>query len=296
MILVAGGTGHLGAELVPLLVGHGLAVRVLTRDAGRARQVLGGTVELAEGDVRDPRSLLAALQDVDAVVSAVTGFGPGGAGPRPIDHQGNLNLINAAQSAGAGHFVLLSMAGAAPDHPMELARRKHLAEEVLKASQLDWTILRPTAFMELWAGIIGDPIIRTGKTVVFGRGNNPVNFISTGDIARFVELALRDPRLRHQVIEIGGPENLTFNQVVQAVESASGRKAAVRHVPVPVMRVASKLMRPFKPDLAGMIQAGVVTDTRDMTFDPVGLRRDYSEIELTHMTDVVRRGFGAGVT
>src|SRR5438067_2717252 len=196
MILVAGGTGHLGTELIPLLTGRRLPVRVLTRDAARARRAVGDQVELAEGDVRDPPSLVAACEGVDCVVSAVTGFGPGGAGPRLIDHQGNLNLIAAAQSSGAGRFVLLSMVGASSDHPMELLRRKHRAEEALKASRRDWTILRPTVFMELWASILGDPIVRGGRTVVVGRGDNPVNFISAGDIARFVELAVRDPRLR----------------------------------------------------------------------------------------------------
>jgi len=294
MILVAGGTGHLGTELIPLLTGRRLPVRVLTRDAARARRAVGDQVELAEGDVRDPRSLVAACEGVDCVVSAVTGFGPGGAGPRLIDHQGNLNLIAAAQSSGAGRFVLLSMVGASSDHPMELLRMKHRAEEALKASRLDWTILRPTVFMELWASILGDPIVRGGRTVVVGRGDNPVNFISAGDIARFVELAVRDPRLRHRTIEIGGPDNLTFNQVVEAIESAAGRKARVSHLPLPLMRIASRLMAAFRPDLAGLIQAGVVTDMRDMTFDPTSLRREYPEIELTPLREVVSRAFGGG--
>lgn len=293
MILVAGGTGHLGTELVPLLVGQGLRVRVLTRNPSRARQVVGEAAELAHGDVSDSHSLEDAMTGVDAVVSAVTGFGPGAAGPRLVDHRGNVNLIRAAHAAKVGHFVLLSMHGAAADHPMELLRMKHRAEEALRASGLVWTILRPTVFMELWAGIVGDPIVKTGKTTVFGRGDNPINLVSSRDLARFTELALQDPRLRCQAIDIGGPENVTLNQVVRAVETASERTAAVRHVPVPLMRLSSLLMRPWKPDLAAMIGAGVVMDTTDMTFDAAELRRRYPEIELTHMDDAVRRKFGA---
>jgi len=293
MILVAGGTGHLGKELVPLLLGHGQVVRVLTRDPGRARAMLGEEVEFVIGDVRDPVSLPAALEGVDAVVSAVTGFGPGGAGPRSVDRDGNVNLIQAAERAEVGQFVLLSMVGAAADHPMELLRMKHQAEEALKSSRIGWAIVRPTVFMELWAGIVGDPILKTGKAVIFGQGDNPVNFISVGDLARFVELALKASEHSGQVIEVGGPENVTFNQLAEAIQAASGRKAAVRHVPLPLMRLAAKLLQPFRPDLAGMIQAGVLTDTRDMTFDSTGLGRLYPEIELTHLKEVVRRNFRA---
>src|SRR5437660_4676467 len=155
MILVAGGTGHLGIELVPLLTARGKPVRVVTRDPDRARQRLGETPELAKGDARSPRTLEAALKDVDAVVSAMTGFGPGAPGPRAVDYEGNLNLIRAAESAGVRRFVLVSMHGAAPDHPMELARMKYRAEEALRASRLDWVSVRPHRFMDLWAGIAG---------------------------------------------------------------------------------------------------------------------------------------------
>src|ERR1700682_4983106 len=125
MILVAGGTGNLGVELVSHLSTLGTAVRVLTRDVDRARQRLGETPEFFLGDARSPDTLRAALHGVDAVVSAMTGFGPGARGPKAVDYEGNLNLITAAEAAGVRRFVLLSMYGAAADHPMELARMKY---------------------------------------------------------------------------------------------------------------------------------------------------------------------------
>ena len=93
MILVAGGTGHLGTELVPLLLRQGLQVRVLTRDPSRARSVVGEKVELASGDVGDAPSVQDAMRGVDARVSAVTGFGPGGRGPRPVRRRGILRQV-----------------------------------------------------------------------------------------------------------------------------------------------------------------------------------------------------------
>jgi uncharacterized protein YbjT (DUF2867 family) len=289
MILVAGGTGNLGVELVPHLAARGIAVRVLTRDPDRARQRLGETPQLVEGDARNPQSLAAALEGIDAVVSAMTGFGPGAPGPRAVDYEGNLNLIRAAESAGVQRFVLVSMYGAAADHPMELARMKYRAEEALRASRLDWVIVRPNAFMELWAEIAGGPIIKDGKATVFGRGDNPINFNSANDVARFIELALFDPGLSRTILAVGGPENLTFNQLIGQIERAAGRKAVVKHIPVPMMRVLSVVMRPFKPDVAGMIGAGIAFDTADMTFDASDLRRRFPQIELTRMAEVLGR-------
>jgi uncharacterized protein YbjT (DUF2867 family) len=293
VILVAGGTGNLGLELIPLLSAHGTAVRVLTRDLDRGRQRLGETPEFLVGDVRNPKTLGAALDGVDAVVSAMTGFGPGAPGPRAVDYEGNLNLIRAAEAAGIGRFVLVSMNGAAADHPMELMRMKYRAEEALRASRLDWVIVRASAFMELWAEIAGAPIVKEGKATVFGRGDNPINFNSAKDVARFVELALSAPSLSRTILAVGGPENLTFNQLVGQIERAAGRKAAVKHVPVPMMRLMSLVVRPFNPGLAGMIGAGVAFDTLDMTFDASDLRSRFPQIELTRMADVLARQVAA---
>ena len=289
MILVAGGTGHLGIELVPLLTARGIPVRVVTRDPGRARQRLGEAPQFAKGDARSPHTLEAALKGVDAVVSAMTGFGPGAPGPRAVDYEGNLNLIRAAEAAGVRRFVLVSIHGATADHAMELWRMKHRAEEALRASRLDWVIVRPNAFMELWAEIVGGPIFKDGKATVFGRGDNPINFNSAKDVARFIDVALFDPGLSRTILSVGGPENLTLNQLVGQIEQAAGRKAAVKHVPVPMMRLMSLVMRPLKPDVAAMIQGGIAFDTVDMAFDASDLRRRFPQIELTSLADVLGR-------
>ena len=288
MILVAGGTSHLGLELVSSLTARGLTVRVLTRDPDHARKLLGAAPEVAAGDVRDPASLQRALTGVDSVISAITGFGPGGAGPRAVDYEGNLNLIRAAEAAGVLRFVMLSIHGASPDNPMHLHRMKHLAEAALRDSSLDWTIVRPTVFMELWIAIVGDPILKSGKTTIFGRGDNPVNFVSVRDVASVVALALTQRATSRQTIDVGGPDNLSFRQLVGLFESASGRTASVRHVPMPVMRLARIVLGPFRPDLAGIIEAGIATDTADMSFDPGELRQRFPQINLTPVEQVVR--------
>jgi uncharacterized protein YbjT (DUF2867 family) len=228
------------------------------------------------------------------VVSAVHGFaGRGATSPEAVDHRGNINLIGAAQAAGVEHFILLSIQGAAANHPMELFRMKHRAEEVLRSSGLTWTILRPCAFMELWAKIVAAPLLASGKTVIFGRGQNPINFVSVHDVARFVELAVLDPGMRGMTLDIGGPDNLTFEQIAEVVQRETGKRGTIRRVPVPVMRIASALMRPINPVLARQIAAGVVMDTVNMTFDASALAHAYPSIPLTSFEEVVRRDFAA---
>ncbi len=289
MILVTGGTGNLGIELIPQLATRGIPIRVITRDRDRARQRLGGAPQLVQGDARNAQTLAAALEGVDAVVSAMTGFGPGAPGPKAVDYEGNLNLIRAAEGAGVRRFVLVSINGAKADHAMELWRMKHRAEEALRASRLDWVIVRPNAFMELWGEIVGGPVFKDGKATVFGRGDNPINFNSAKDVARFVELALFDSALSRTILSIGGPENLTMNQLVGQVERAAERKAVIKHVPLPLMRLTSLVMRPLKPDVAAMIQGGIAFDTVDMTFDASDLHLRFPQIELTRMADVLGR-------
>jgi uncharacterized protein YbjT (DUF2867 family) len=292
MILVAGGTGTLGTRLMPMLTKRGAAVRILTRNPGGATQRLGDHVQVVSGDVRDPRAVENAVAGARTVISAVTGFGMArDVSARTVDWEGNANLIRAAKAAGVEHFILLSVCQAAPTHPIELFRMKHRAEEELQASGLAWTIIRPTAYMETWLGILGGPLLETGTTRIFGRGKNPINFVSADDVARLVDLAATDESMRSATIDIGGPENVSMSELVETFKTVTGANGKVSHVPLPMMRVMAALMKPFNAAMAGMIKAAVVMDTRDMTFDASETRRRYPSIPMTRLADVIGQGF-----
>ena len=283
MIVVAGGTGTLGARLVPRLAGQGLAVRVLTRDPARADHLAGPGVEVVRGDVRDPGSLTQALRGAGTVISAVHGFaGPGGVSPASVDQAGNARLIGAAARTSAA-FILVSVVGASPGHPIGLFRAKHAAEETLRASGLPWTIVRATAFMETWATIMGQPLLDSGKIPVFGKGDNPINFVSATDVAALVSYAATSPSPRGQVLELGGPENLTFNQLAAILQEATGRVGTVRHIPRPALLTMAWLTAVMKPALARQARAALAMDTIDMSFDPGPARRAFPSVPSTDM-------------
>lgn len=290
MILVAGGTGTLGTRLLPLLADRGLDVRILSRKHGKAPPLLGDRVKILDGDVRDPRIVEQAMDGARTVISAITGFGMDrDVSPRTVDWEGNANLIGAAKTAGVEHFILLSVCQAGPDHPIELFRMKDRAEEALRASGLAWTIIRPTAYMETWVGILGAPLLTTGSTRIFGRGENPINFVSADDVAGFVDLAVSDHATRGATVEVGGPENHTMNQLVETLQASTGVGGKVSHIPLPMMRVMAAVLRPFNPTMADLTAAAIVMDTRDMTFDASATRSLYPSIPVTRLADVVRK-------
>jgi NADH dehydrogenase len=283
VIVVAGGTGTLGTRLVPRLAAQGLAVRVLTRDPARAAHLSGQGVEVVRGNIGDPASAAEALDGAGTVVSAASGFaGPGRVSPSSVDRDGNACLIGAAARVGAS-FVLVSVVGAAAGHPVGLFRAKHAAEELLRASGLPWTIVRATAFMETWGAIMGRMLRSSGTILVFGRGDNPVNFVSATDVAALVDRAVTDPGLRGQVLELGGPDNLTFNQVAAMVQEATRRCGTVRHVPRPALRAMASLTTGIRPVLARQARAALVMDTIDLTFDPAPARRALPGLPNTDM-------------
>ncbi|MDQ6682281.1 MAG: SDR family oxidoreductase [Chloroflexota bacterium] len=292
LIAVAGATGTLGPLLVAVLQARGLGVRVVTRNAAAARRKVPG-LDVVEADIATRDEAIRALRGASVVVSAISGFASKG-GVRAVDLEANRTLAGAARAVGVEHFVLLSVSGASADHPIELFRMKHAAEEAVRACGVPWTIIRPSAYLETWLGLVGGPLVEKGKTLVYGRGRNPINFVSAGDVARFVELAITDPSLRGRSIEVPGPQNLTLDELVVIVQRATGLTGKVSHAPTPIMRILSVALRPLDPMRAGQIATAVVMDSRDMTLDGASAREAYPSIPMTSAEEVAERLFGSG--
>jgi uncharacterized protein YbjT (DUF2867 family) len=286
MILVAGGSGRLGSLLVRRLVAGGAAVRVLRRTRARAAELDATLVEIVEGDVRVASDAQRAVAGAKVVVSAVHGFaGPGGVSPASVDRDGNRHLVDAAARAGAT-VILMSVVGASAESPMELFRMKDAAEQYLRASGTPWTIVRSTAFLETWIDLIADTADRAGRVVVFGRGQNPINFISVHDVAALVSRVIGDQEARGHTIEIGGPENLTLTRLATAIQIA-GPTVAPRHVPRAALKAMSVLLRPFWPERARQGAAALALDTMDLRFDPSVIRARYPDISLTSASELL---------
>jgi uncharacterized protein YbjT (DUF2867 family) len=287
MILIAGGTGRLGTLLVERLAGRGHQVRILTRNPAGAAQLASAQVTVVSGDVRERQSLEPAVAGVETVVSAVHGFNePARDSLAAVDRDGNANLLSAAQAAGA-QFVLVSTVGAAADSPIELFRMKYMAEQRAAGSEVPCTIVRATAFLELWIEVLNQTAARSGRPLVFGHGQNPINFVSVSDVAALVKRAVTDPGMRGQTVEIGGPANLTFEQLAKAVQTAYGRTKTPRHVPRPMLHLMASTVGRIKPRLGRQARTALAMDQTNLTFDTAPIHALYPELPCTPATEVL---------
>jgi uncharacterized protein YbjT (DUF2867 family) len=289
MILIIGGTGALGSAAARRLLAQGRPLRIMTRTPQKALDLREAGAEIVQGDLRDRASLIRALQGAQMVLAAAHSvLGNGAEASKYVDGQGHEMLIDEAKKAGVERFVYTSALGAAPDSEVSFYRTKYAIEEYLRRSGLDYAILRPTAFMESHVYmLIGQPILQSGKVMIFGKGENPRNFVAADDVARFALLALDDPRTTGQVIPVGGPENCSNMQVVELYEDIAGRQVKVSHIPLPMLRLMAPLLRPVKPGLSTVMEVSIHDETADCTFDTSELLGRYP-MPLTPLEDWVR--------
>jgi NADH dehydrogenase len=289
-VLIVGATGVVGNATARKLLAQGVAVRAMTRTPAKAAALAQLGADVVQGDLRDGDALRRACAGMDKVLAAAHSLlGRGAAASKYVDEIGHKQLIDVAKAAGVQHFVYTSIQGTSPQSPVAFIRIKYAVEQYLQASGLPYTILRPSAFMEWHAyEFIGKPILNKGQVTLFGKGDNPRNFIAGDDVANFAVLALTDPQAIGEIITIGGPENWTNNQVAALYAQLAARPVQITHVPLVVLRVLAPLLSPFHPGLSQVMTLSVLTETSDFTFDPTATRRRYP-VPLTRLADWARQ-------
>ncbi len=232
MVLVVGGTGQLGGRIVRELLSKGVKVRALCRrgSAYGALQRMGAGIAI--GDLKDPSSLEAACAGADTVITTANAARRGGEDSvEAIDMLGTRALIDAAAQAGTGHFVFTSVYGASVNSPIPFVKAKAENEQYLKASGMVWTVLAPNAFMESWPGkVVGLPAVANRDVVLVGEGKRRHTYIAEHDAAQFAVAAIMNPAARNRRLEVGGPQAVSWGEVVQTFEAVLGRSIPVRHV------------------------------------------------------------------
>lgn len=283
MILVAGSTGHLGSEIVRLLLERGEAVRGLVRATSAPEKVAHLRVLGAEtviGDLKDRASLDKACRGVKTVISTVTVIVT--AQPddsfEKTDEAGTISLIDAAKAAGAEHFVFVSFDFTHfPDNPLTDAKRG--VEKHLKSAGIDYTILQPALFTEVWLGpmLFGDP--STGQVKIFGSGNGKVPYVSLGDVAQVAVYAVTDPSARNSTITFGGPEGITQREAVRIFEEAFGKPLNVTEVPEQALEGQWKAAEnPFEKTFSGLMLGVSRLDEDPQAHPELPIRTKVSEV------------------
>ena len=235
MNLVVGSTGLVGTEICRRLLGKGEAVRALVRETSdpakvAALRALGA--EIVTGDLRDAGSLARACAGVRCVLATATATSSFTTENTFLNVDGGIkDLIDAARAAGVSQFVLVSVSsGLNPD--CDLGTMKRLTESYLINSGLEYTIFRPSAFMEIWLSPMLGFDVANARAQVIGTGDAPLSYISYIDVAQFCVAAVNNPQAANLAVDIGGPDAVSPIEVVDIFEKLTGRRFAVTHIPL----------------------------------------------------------------
>ncbi len=235
MNLIVGSTGLLGGEICRRLAEDNQPVRALVRstsDPAKVAALDGYGVETVTGDVRDCVSLEHACHGVKTVLSTVSAlpfsYDPAENNIQTVDHDGLMNLISAAGSAGVEHFIYISFT---MDNEFPLRDAKRAVERSLKESGLNYTILRPSYFMEFWLSPAVGFDAEDAKVQIYGSGENPISWISYKDVGHFAIECINNPLADKATLKIGGPEALSQLQSVQIFEQLHGKPFELKHIP-----------------------------------------------------------------
>lgn len=234
MILTVGATGLLGGMITDRLLDQGKQVRALVRQPNSAQRFDAHGVETVTGDLKDAASLDRACLGVEIVITTANSAARGGDdNPETVEDQGNRNLIDAARAAGVRHFVFTSILGSDLNNPVPFLRGKAIAEQYLKASGLTYTILMPDLYMEILCPIIvGGPVLAGHPVTLVGEGKRQHSMISMADVASFAVAAAGNNRARNRTLMLGGPEPVSWHDVIAVYERLLGRQIDVRFVPM----------------------------------------------------------------
>lgn len=268
MNLVVGSTGLLGTAVCEKLAKAGKPVSGMVRDltSDKARQLSAAGVHLVLGDLKDSASVRRAVAGVHTVIctASSTFSRREGDSIETVDHRGILSLIDAAAQGGAKAFIFVSFDSGKDDAPLSQAKQE--AERRLKASKLNWTILQPALFAEIWLSPALGFDAKAAKARIYGEGDQNVSYVAVDDVAKVVVASVDNPAAARQVYKFGGPTPTSQLDAVHAFERVTGRTFAIEHMPLEAIKSArAKEADPMMKSFYSLMQhaaEGFPTDPR----------------------------------
>jgi len=276
-VLVTGGTGFIGSALVPHLVASGYVPRLLVRSSPAVPAP--APIEVRIGDVTDVDTLRLALEDVPAVIHMAAATSAGRLGPA-VAYRVNVGaasaLVEACRSAGA-RLIVLSTQHVYLPAPGLYGRTKRMADRIFLESGVPVTILRPSlvygpgsrgVFVRL-ATLVGKlPVIP-----VIGPGQWRMRPLFLDDLVDVILAVLARPELAGRIYDVGGPDVVTYDELLSAICHAIGRRCRTVHLPLGVSFALAWILErllPTPPLTTDNVRGAV----RDAQCDPRALERD----------------------
>lgn len=227
MILITGGTGTVGGEIVSQLAATGTPFRAMVRSPQKAAALKLTGVQIVPGDLEKPETLPAALHGIDQVLLLSS------PSPNQVTLEGN--MIAAAKAAGVRHIVKLSAMTADPNSPSRFPRTHGQIEQSIRQSGLQWTFLRPTFFMQNLLGLA--PMVKTG-TIFQPAGDSKAGFVDVADIAAVAVETLTEPGHEGKAYDITGPELLSYHEIARILSEVLHKPVKYQDIPPAAARQA----------------------------------------------------------
>jgi uncharacterized protein YbjT (DUF2867 family) len=244
-LLVVGGTGTLGRQIVRQALDQGLQVRCLVRNFQRAAFLREWGAELVQANLCNFDSLPPALEGITAIIDAATTRATDSRSIYEVDWQGQVNLIQAAQQAKIERFIFFSILDAEKYPEVPLMDIKCCTEKFLAESGLNYTILRCCGFFQGLIGQYAMPILENQSVWVMGN-TSPTAYMDTQDIAKFAVKALATPETENGTFPVVGSKAWSADELLKLCERLSGRDARVTRISPSILKSMRQLTRFFQ--------------------------------------------------
>ncbi|MEA5464159.1 SDR family oxidoreductase [Leptothoe sp. PORK10 BA2] len=232
-ILVVGGTGTLGRQIVRNALDEGFDVKCLVRNFQKAAFLREWGAKLVQANICGPKSLPPCFEDVTAVIDAATSRPKDSA--YDVDWDGKLNLIKAALDAQVERYVFISILNSEKYPHVPLMDIKRCTEKFLEESGINYTILRPCGFLQGLIGQYAIPVLEKQAIWVMGEAA-PIAYMNTQDIARFAVRALQVPETNKRSFPLAGTRAWGGYELVRLCERLSGEDAKVSTMSLDLLR------------------------------------------------------------
>ena len=289
-VLVTGASGFVGNVVVSELLAQGHAVRALVRRGSEKKLKERERVEIAPGDCLDHEALERAAADCEAVmhlVGIIREFPGRGITFEQVHVQATRNVVDAAKAAGAQRYLHMSALGARPEPADPYHITNFRADEYVINSGLSYTIFRPSVIYgpeDQSINLFARQIRRLGFFPIVGDGTYQLQPVPVWTVAQAFARALELPTTEKKIYEVGGPEPLTYNDIIDTIAKVLGRHIKKLHQPVWCMRFAANLCGRFRwfPLTTGQLRMLLEGSTCDPTafYQDFGLSPEHFQESL----------------
>ena len=244
-LLIIGGTGTLGRQIVLQALTKGYKVRCLVRNFRKASFLKEWGVELVYGDLTRPETIPPCLKGITAIIDAATSRPDELDALKQVDWDGKLYLIEAAKAAKIKHFIFFSAQHAEQFTNIPLMKLKSGIEIKLKQSQLPYTIFRLTGFYQGLIEQYAIPILENLPIWVTNE-NTYISYMDTQDIAKFCLRSLQIPKTINETFFLSGSKGWVSSDIINLCEQLAGQQAKVQKIPLFLLKFVSNFFGFFE--------------------------------------------------